>query len=369
MGDLAKWFIFDLQLLAEGDTGEKTEKATPRRREEARKKGQVFKSADLSSAVILVAGSMAMIFSFPYIVSQIKGFTQLYLLHRGTQSLTQAYTYYMFLEAMQLMGRVCLPVLGTTFITALLVSYLQVGFIFSTESLTPDLNRLNPVEGFKRVFSRRALAELLKSLAKVFITGYVVYTIIKDNYAVFPRFIDMELGASMVVLGDIVFEIALKVGIVYVIIGIVDYIFQWFEYEKSLKMSKYDIKQEWKQNEGDPQLRSRQKQIQREMAMRRMMSEVPRADVVITNPTHFAVALRYDAPRMAAPVVVAKGQDYMALRIREIASQNRVALVENPPLARTLYSSTDIGDVVPADLYQAVAEVLAFVYRQKKVAL
>lgn len=369
MDDPVKWFIFDLQLFADGDTGEKTEKATPRRREEARKKGQVFKSADLSSAIILLAGSMALLFSFPYMVSQIKGFSQLYLLQRGTQGLTQAYTYYMFLEAMQLLGRVCLPVLSATFVTALLVSYLQVGFVFSTESLTPNFNRINPVEGFKRVFSRRALMELVKSLAKVFVAGYVVYTIIRDNYPVFPRFIDMELGASMVVFGDIVFEIALKVGIIYVIIGIVDYIFQWFDYEKSLKMSKYEIKQEWKQNEGDPQIRARQKQIQREMAMRRMMSEVPRADVVITNPTHFAVALRYDAPRMSAPVVVAKGQDYMALRIREIAVLNRVALVENPPLARTLYSSTDIGDMVPEELFQAVAEVLAFVYRQKKIAL
>lgn len=369
MEDLVKWFIFDLQLLAEGDTGEKTEKATPRRREEARKKGQVFKSADLNSAVILLAGSMALLLSFPYMVSQLKGFTSLYLLHRGTQSLTEAYSYYMFLEAMQLLARMCLPIMGTTFVVALLVSYLQVGIVFSTEPLTPQPNRINPVEGFKRIFSRRALMELFKSLAKVFITGYVVYTIIRENYAVFPHFIDMELGASMIVFGDIIFEIALKVGVIYVIIGIVDYIYQWFEHEKSLKMSKYEIKQEYKQNEGDPQIRSRQRQIQREMAMRRMMSEVPRADVVITNPTHFAVALRYEAPRMTAPVVVAKGQDYMALRIKEIAAQNQVALVENPPLARTLYSSTEIGDVVPEELYQAVAEVLAFVYRQKKVAL
>lgn len=369
MDEKLKLYLFDLQLFADGDGGEKTEKATPRRREEARKKGQVFKSADLNSAVILLSGSAALYFTFPDIVEQIKNFTVVYLVKRASADFSDAYSYYMFIEVMQLLARIIFPVLLATFVSGVLVSYVQVGVVFSGEPLIPKLERINPVEGFKRIFSRRALMELFKSLGKVVITGYVVYIVVKNHYAQFPRFIDMELWACLVLLSEIVFEIALKVGMVYVIIGVIDYIYQWLEYEKSLKMSKHEIKQEYKETEGDPLIRSRQRQIQRELAMRRMMAEVPRADVVITNPTHFAVALRYDAPRMEAPTVVAKGQDYVALRIREIASEHRVSLVENPVLARTLYFSTQIGDQVPEDLYQAIAEVLAFVYRQKKLAL
>lgn len=369
MEELVKWFDFDLQLLAEGDTGEKTEKATPRRREEAREKGQVFKSADLNSAAILLAGSAAVYLSFSFAIGRIKGFTALYLLHRGTAEFTGAYAYFMFLEVMRLLAELTVPVFAATFFTALLVSYVQVGVVFSAEPLIPKFERLNPVEGFKRIFSKRALMELAKSIGKVCITGYVVYTVLRNNYYLFPRFVDMEVSATIALLSQVVFELAIKVGIVFVIIGIADYIYQWFEYEKSLKMSKYDIKQEYKQTEGDPLLKSRQRQIQREMAMRRMMSEVPKADVVITNPTHFAVALKYEAPQMEAPVVVAKGQDYVAQRIKEVAALNNVATVENRVLARTLYYSTEIGDAVPEELYQAVAEVLAFVYRQKKIAL
>ncbi len=369
MEEILKWFDFDLQLLADGDTGEKTEKATPRRREEARKKGQIFKSADLNSAVILLVGSATIYLTFSFAVGRIKGFTELYLLHRGTAEFTGAYAYYMFLEVMRLLAELTLPVFAATFFAALLISYVQVGVVFSAEPLVPKLERLNPVEGFKRIFSKRALMELAKSIGKVCITGYVVYTVLRSNYYLFPRFVDMEVGATIVVLSRVIFEIAMKVGIVFVIIGIADYVYQWFEYEKSLKMSKYEVKQEYKQIEGDPMLKSRQRQIQRELAMRRMMSEVPKADVVITNPTHFAVALKYEASKMQAPVVVAKGQDYVALRIKEIAALNHVATVENRILARTIYFSTEIGDVVPEDLYQAVAEVLAFVYRQKKIAL
>lgn len=369
MDEPLKWYPLDLQLFADGDTGEKTEDATPRRREEARKKGQVFKSTDLNSAVILLTGSATLFFTFPYMEHQIEGFTTLYLLGRGAANLDGAYAYYMFLEVMQLLARVCFPVLLATFVSALLISFLQVGVVFSGESLTPKLERINPVEGLKRVFSKRALMELFKSLIKVGITGYVVYTVLRNHYTLFPHFVDMELGATLAAFKDLVFEIAMKAGMVFVIIGFIDYMYQWYEYNKSLKMSKFEVKQEYKQTEGDPLVKSRQRQIQREMAMRRMMSEVPKADVVITNPTHFAVALKYEAEKMNAPVVVAKGQDYVALRIKEIAARNRVAMVENPMLARTLFSTTEIGQMVPEDLYQAVAEILAFVYRQKKMAL
>jgi flagellar biosynthetic protein FlhB len=362
-------FTFNLQLFAEGDGGEKTEQATPRRREEARKKGQVFKSTDLNSAVILLAGSAGLLLTLNYTMESLKAFTTLYILDRSLQDFSNQYAYNLLIEGVTLMAKMLLPILLSTFIAAFLISYLQVGSVFSSEALTPKLERLNPIEGFKRIFSRRALMELAKSIFKVTVTGYIVYTVIKKYYYLFPRFVHMELVAIVKALGSIFAEMALKVGIAFIILGIIDYLYQWYEHEKSLKMSKHEIKQEYKQVEGDPLIKSRQRQIQREFAMKRMMAEVPTADVVITNPTHFAVALKYELKTMDAPVVVARGQDFLALRIKEIARENGVTIVENPVLARTLYYSTDIGDLIPEDLYQAVAEILAFVFKQKKIVL
>lgn len=362
-------FVFNLQLFAEGDGGEKTEQATPRRREEARKKGQVFKSADLNSAIILITGTVLLYLTMTYMIENLKAFTTLYILDRTLQDFNNQYIYDLLREVITLLAKILCPVLVGTFIAAFAISYLQVGSVFSAEAIAPKLERLNPLEGFKRIFSRRAMVELFKSLFKVGVTGYIAYTVLKKYYYLFPRFVDMELVATCKALGVVLFEMALKVGVAFVILGLADYIYQWYEYEKSLKMSKHEIKQEYKQAEGDPLIKSRQRQIQREFAMKRMMSEVPKADVVITNPTHFAVALRYEYEAMDAPVVVAKGQDFVALRIKEIARQNDVTIVEDPLLARTLYYSTDIGDIIPEELYQAIAEILAFIYKQKRIVL
>lgn len=360
-------FPFDLQLFAEG--GEKTEKATPRRRQEARKKGQVFKSVDLNSAVILLVGFTVLYFTTPSMVHYMQEFMVRYFIDRALQDFTPASVHEMLLDAVWVMVKVCLPVLGAVVVAGLAVTLLQVGFVFSGEPLAMKLERLNPVEGFQRIFSKRALAEFCKSLLKITLVGYVVYTVMVKYLDLFPRFTDMAPVAMLHAVGQIIFEMAVKTGIVLLIIGILDYLYQWWEHEKALRMSKEEVKQEYKQTEGDPQIRSRQRQKQREMAMRRMMAEVPKADVVITNPTHFAVVLKYDADKMSAPVVVAKGQDFLALRIKSVAMENSVAIVENPPLAQSLYYSTEIGDMVPESLYQAVAEVLAFVYRQKQKAI
>lgn len=361
------YLMFDLQLFADGDTGEKTEKATPRRREEARKKGQVFKSSDLNSAIILLAGSVAAFLVFPFMLENLKDFTALYILDRSLYDFSNQYAYELLTEVIIIMGKMLFPIFLATFLAALLITYLQVGFVFTAEPLTPKLERINPIEGFKKIFSKRALVELVKLLLKVVVTSWIVYAVIKNNFYLFPRFVDMELLAAIKLMSSIVFEIALKVGVVFIIIGVLDYLYQWQENEKSLKMSKYDIKQEYKEVEGDPQVKSRQRQIQRNAAMRRMMAEVPKADVVITNPTHFAIVLKYDADTMEAPTITAKGQDYLALKIKEVAGEHGIIIIENPPLARTLYYSTDIGQQVPETLYQAVAEVLAFVYQQKKI--
>lgn len=369
MIELQPWLV-DLQLFADdGATGEKTEQATPRRREEARRKGQVFKSTDLNAAIIMVAGSVAVYLTYPYIIQTLQDFTSLYLLERTYQEFTVQYANELLLEVLYLLARLVLPIMAACFVAALAITYLQVGFVFSGEPLTPKLERLNPVQGFQRIFSKRALVELAKSLLKVVITGWIVYSVMRKYYYVFPRFVDMELVATLQALAQIVFEMAMKVGVVFVVIGVLDYLYQWYEHEKTLKMSKYDVKQEYKEMEGDPLIKSRQRQIQREAAMRRMMAEVPKADVIITNPTHFAIALRYEVNAMDAPVVTAKGQDFIAAKIKEIAGENGVMIVENPLLARTLYNSVEIGQAVPEELYNAVAEVLAFVYRQKKKVL
>ncbi|MBO8159365.1 flagellar biosynthesis protein FlhB [Thermosyntropha sp.] len=359
--------LINLQLFADGDAGEKTEQATPRRREEARKKGQVFKSNDLNSAVILTVGSVAIFLTLPHVLESFKAFTALFILDRSMQDFTNEYALDLWIETLWVMGKMLFSIFLATFVTALLVTYLQVGFVFSTEPLVPKLERLNPVEGFKRIFSKRALVELLKSLLKVIITGDIVYSEIRKDLEIFACMVDMDILPALKVLSSMIFKIALKVGVVFIVIGVLDYIYQWYEYEKSLKMSKYEIKQEYKETEGDPQIKTRQRQIQRQAAMQRMMAEVPKADVVITNPTHFAVVLKYEAEKMEAPVVVAKGKDFIALKIKEIASENNVIIVENPPLARTLFFAVDIGQQIPEEMYQAVAEIIAYVYKQKKI--
>ena len=357
-------WVLDLQLFAEG--GEKTEKATPRRRQESRRKGQVFRSADLNSAVVLLVGFAVLHFATPYMLAGIQDFFARYLSGTALTNLTAAEFQHMLMDAVWLSVRVSLPLIGAVAVAGLLINLLQVGFVFAGDPLMIKPERLNPVEGFKRIFSIRALVELVKALAKVGLTGWVVFTVLKKNFGVFPRFADMEPVGIAMTLGDIIFEMAMKIGVVLLVVGLLDYLYQWWEHEKSLRMSKEELKQEYKQTEGDPQIRSKQRQRQREMAMRRMMAEVPKADVVITNPTHFAVALKYESERMNAPVVTAKGQDFIALRIKELATEHGVALVENPFLARSIYYSTDIGEEIPETLYQAVAEVLAFVYRQKR---
>jgi len=361
----ARPFVLDLQLFA----GEKTEKATPRRRQEARKKGQVFRSMDLSTAVILLACFSVMYFTMPYMFQEIAGFTVRLLSYRSTSDFTGAFVYALGLDVMILVLKLTLPLLATAAVTAFIVGLAQVGFVFSGEPLQFKLERINPINGAKRIFSKRALVELIKSLLKVLVVGYVLYSVLKNKLYLFPAMVDMDIMQMLIVLSRLVFEMAIKVGFCLLAIGVLDYFYQWWEYEQSLKMSKEELKEEYKQLEGDPQIKAKQKQRQREAAMRRMMAEVPKADVVITNPTHFAVALRYDAKIDQAPVVVAKGQDYLALRIKEVASQNRVEIVENPMLARTLYYSLDIGQVIPEELYHAVAEVLALVYKKRRRAV
>lgn len=352
-----------LQLDLQFFNGEKTEKPTPKKLQDARKKGQVARSADLSPAFVLVSVfAVLMIFgSFMYdtFVRIMRESLSTYTRWDVTQENLSVITLQLLTEAMKIVA----PVLGTVLVIALAVNYMQVGVLFTTEPLKLKLEKLNPIQGAKRIFSLRSLVELLKSLLKISAGILVAYTILWDTKEEIAQLSLTSLESVLVFAGNETVKVGMFIGLSLLILGAFDFFYQKYEHTKSLRMSKQDIKDEYKKSEGDPLIKSKIKERQRQMAMRRMMQEVPKADVIITNPTHFAVAIRYDAGEMAAPTVIAKGQDYVALKIKEIAKKNGVITMENKPLARALFSQVEIGQQIPEELFKAVAEVLAYVYR------
>ncbi len=351
----------DLQLFS----GEKTEKATPKKREESRKKGQVAKSQDLPGASVLV-GAMAMllIFGSSYRTVITKLFTDVF-----TEWMSMDITADNVMNMMrQYMGEI-LKLLAPIFIVAMIIpiiaSFGQYGLLFVTEGLKPKFSKLDPIKGFKNIFSLRSLVEMLKSLLKMSVIGFLVYSTLRGEIEAISKLHAMSLEDTLSFAASVTILLGIKIGAALLVLGALDYIYQKYEFEKGIRMSKQDIKDEYKKSEGDPMIKGKIRERQRRMAMQRMMQDVPTADVIITNPTHYAVALKYDGTQMQAPEIVAKGQDFTALRIREIAKENGVMIMENKPLARALFAQAEIGDTVPADLFQAVAEVLAYVYKLK----
>ena len=245
---------------------------------------------------------------------------------------------------------------------AFVTNLIQVKWKPTTKPLQPKFNKLSPISGFKRMFSVNSLVELVKSLLKIGLIGYVVYSYLRDNMPPLFLFYDMSLNQGLLQVGQLVIALGIRISLFYMIIALADYIYQRVKFKKDMKMTKQEVKDEYKNQEGDPQIKSKQRQRMQEASRRRMMQQLPQADVVITNPTHYAVAIKYDPELYDAPYVVAKGADYLAQKIKETAKANRIEIVENKPLARMLYANVDIGSVVPPELYQAVAEVLAFVY-------
>lgn len=360
-----KLLLINLQLFADDS---KTEKATPKKKEEARKKGQVLHSKEVNTALILLLTFLAIKLLGGYIYSVIQNFW-IRLMEEYPQQrdiFTLPVLTKLFYESILCMGKVLTPILAVVLVTGLAVSYAQVGALFTTETLGFKFDRINPISGLKRVFSLRSVVELVKSILKIFFIGYVAYSYLKGETENMLNLMAMEPLESAAYIASLSINVAIRISFSLLFIALLDYLYQWWDYEKSLKMTKQEIKEEFKQLEGNPEIKGKIKQKQRQMSMRRMMAEVPKADVVITNPTHFAVAVKYDASLGEAPMVLAKGQDYIAQRIKEIARENKVEIVENKPLARQLYSSVEIGEAIPQELYQAVAEVLAFVYSLKK---
>ena len=353
----------DLQRFAQ----EKTEKATPKRRQEARKKGQVARSADVPSSLIflfvflflfmaggMVVGELVRLFRLPFDEGWL-------LLEVTSERVTTIYS-----DMLSKMAIVMLPIMAVAMVAGVGGNYVQIGTLFTTEPLKMKLERLNPVQGAKRIFSRRALVEFLKSLLKFVVVAVVVILVLQYHLEDIFKLSRVPVEATATVIGKLLVQMGLFVALTLVLLSIPDYMYQRYDHEKNIRMSKQDIKDELKKTEGSPEIREKIKQKQRQMAMQRMMEEVPKADVIITNPTHYAVALKYDAETMSAPQVVAKGADMLAKRIRDLAEEYEIPLMENKPLARTLYDEVEIGDTVPPDLFQAVAEVLAYVYRMRE---
>nr|WP_196594889.1 flagellar biosynthesis protein FlhB [Pectinatus sottacetonis] len=354
---------FDLQLFA----GEKTEDPTTKRLSDAHKKGQVAKSQDLSASIVILIGFFTLWGYGQYMYEEITQFMAFIFMNMPLVIDTE-YIIHLFFETMGVLAKTVLPVMLAILLAGLALNYYQVGFIFTVEPLSFDLNRLNPITGMGRIFSKRSLMELFKSIAKILIVGYFVYLYIIDEVIQMPKLIFMDLQMALITIVNIIFKLAFEICAVLLILGIIDFMYQKWQHKQELKMSKQDIKDEFKQSEGDPQVKGKIKQKQKQMSIQRMMHEVPKADVIITNPTHFAIALKYEQG-MTAPLIIAKGQDLVAQKIKAIAREAHIVIVENKPLARALYLSTEIGDVVPQELYKAVAEVLAYVYRLKKKKL
>lgn len=350
----------DLQLFAQ----DKTEPATPKRRREARQKGQVAKSHELSTALSVLVLFPAAYFLADYAFNELAGFIRYAF---GEPMLVEEWSLprlqEFFGRALLAAARLALPLMGLAFAVGAGAQLAQVGFLLTGEPLTPKLERLNPVNGLKRMFSKRSLVELLKALLKTAVIGAVCYSLLRGSLPMLTQLALLEPPEALVVVSRVAVRIGTNVGALLLALAAADYGYQWYEHNRSLRMSKQELKEEYRQTEGDPIVRSRMRRRQREIALGRMVRDVRKADVVVTNPTHVAVALQYDPQTMAAPVVLAKGAGRLAERIKEIAREHGVTIVENPPLARALYDTVAVGTQIPPDLYQAVAEVLAYVWR------
>ena len=355
----------NLQLFAQNDG--KTEKATPKKRQDARKKGQVLQSRELTSVIVLVFAFVALKLFGGSIYNEILRYTRVVLTEypKVDDLYSPEFLTRIFIDIITVLVKAVAPVLSIVMIAGLITGYAQVGFLFTMETLAPKFNRINPASGMKRIFSMHGAVELVKAIFKILVVGVIAYSYLKGETPRVLRTMNMDIVNTAVYICTTSINVAIRICIALIVIGLLDYGYQWWEYERNLRMSKQEVKEEYKQTEGNPEIKSKIKQKQRQLSMSRMLHEVPKADVVITNPTHFAVAVAYDASRADAPMVIAKGQDFIALRIKEVAKENRVEIVENKPLARTLYETVDIGEAIPPELYQAVAEILAFVYNLK----
>ncbi|GAB6158013.1 flagellar biosynthesis protein FlhB [Desulfotomaculum varum] len=343
---------------------EKTEQATPRRLQEARRKGQVPKSADLNGAVLLLAAGLFALLAKDSLLNQTRDYFYSYFNSFVHPQQPDHYLVQMLIDFAVSVFAVFTPFLLVLTVVALGVNMAQIGLLLAPEAIKPRLDKLNPLNGLKNMFSGRAMFELVKSLLKIIIVGWTVYAAVMGEL---PNLLAIFHSPPSAMLNQVL-TVALKVMLwgtaVYLGIALLDLLYQRYAFQKQMRMTKQEVKDEYKQTEGDPQIKGWLRRRQRQLLMNLVRKEVPRATVVVTNPTHYAVALRYEPP-MEAPVVVAKGSDRLAQQIREVARQHQVPVIENVEVARFLYASVEPGQAIPVEMYQAVAEILALVYRLK----
>ncbi len=345
---------------------ERTEKATGKKRQEARKKGQVAQSREISSAMILLTALGVFYFAGSWIFWNLSGIISGVFQNIGSlrfAGITDASAF--SIEYFSQFMLVLLPIFMPLAVVGFVANVMQVGFLISSEAIALKPSKLNPISGMKRFVSLKSMVELGKSIIKVLFIAGIAYLLVKSEIQEFPMLIHREVGQILVFIARVSLKVCFFVCVALIVLAIVDYIYQRWQYEQDLKMTKQEVKDEQKQTYGDPKVKARIRGVQMEMARRRMMEAVPEADVVITNPTRLAVALKFDAREMIAPRVLAKGAGHIAGRIREIAREHQIPVVEEKPLAQALYKMVEIGDYIPAELYRAVAEVLAYVYRLK----
>lgn len=347
---------------------ERTEKATPKKREDARKKGQIARGSELPAAL----GFISVLFTINILKQNISEEIQHYIEKTAEKvAVPQAFTLGdvqdFAIEIVRVLMVITVPIMLVALSAGLAGSFAQGGFSISTEALMPKADKFNPVANLKRVFGLDAAVNLIKSSLKLLLIGAVTYGVLYPAIEAAPKLINAPLSIVVASLGETFYSLSVRCGLVMLVFAGADYGYSWYKNEKSLRMSKQEIRDEYKEQEGDPLVKQQRRRTARALMQKRSLAEVSSASVVITNPTHISVALRYDRDKDAAPIVVAKGADNMAAKIREIAKENNVPLVENKPLARALYKAVEPNQIIPLEFFGAVAEILAFVFRQKQI--
>lgn len=363
------YLSYDLQLFAqEGSNGDKTEEPTAKKLEDARKKGQAARSTDVTTAASLLVFFAMLKVLIGFVGNRFIGrFGDAYshISECVKDDFTLPYSSAVLADGIKYILITAMPFYIVPFVVTVITIVFQVKWKVSGEMLKPKFSKINPISGMKRIFSKEKLVELLKSVAKVIVLTYVVYSYVKDRWAVILNMYDYSLSQAIEIIGDTIINIGIRISAFFMVIAAADFAFQKWKFHQDMKMTKQEVKDEYKNSEGDPKVKSQQRARMQQASRRRMMQELPNADVVITNPTHLAVAILYDKSTHEAPVVIAKGADYLAQKIKDVAKENSIEIVENKPLARMLYHNVEIGAEIPQELYQMVAEVLAYVYNLK----
>lgn len=351
--------------MADDSAEDKTEAPSDKKRQDAREKGTVAKSTEINSVLVLITGILLLKLTGPMIFNELSHSTVDLFRSISDTSMDQNRVIQLVWQALRLLAKTVLPVAGSIMVIGVVANVAQIGFLFTLKPITPNFEKINPISGMGRLFSMRSVFETAKSVAKLVVIAFVAFMTLKAEFGNMLQLGNASIGTIWVFMLAVSYKVIIRIAIVLIIIAIFDYAYQRFDHEKKLKMSHQELKEERKQMEGDPQIKARIRSLQREMARRRMMEEVPKATVVVTNPTYIAIALRYNPQEQDAPLVVAKGKRVLAERIKSIAREKGIPIIEDKPLARAMYDKVEPGSSIPVEFFNAVAEIMAYVYRLK----